>query len=128
MPEGIARNLRAVDIDIARGAVILTLTSGTRIVDRQDRIDVVGVVDDVAVSELVEAVRRRGWDAVEVTGDAHFRRAVAWGLALLDPPVAVASSPLLEADQVEIERLRRVSRRGEPQLNASRKDGFNPSL
>jgi hypothetical protein len=42
----------------------------------------------------VEAVRRRGWDAVEVEGDPDFRRAVAQGLAALDPPVAIADSPL----------------------------------
>ena len=99
VPESVARNLRRVDVDEARGAVILTLFSGTRLVDRRDRIDVVGVIDDVTVDELVEAVRRRGWDAVEVKGAHGFRHAVALRMALLEPPVAVADVELSEIDQ-----------------------------
>ena len=33
-----------------------------------DRIDVVGTADDVGISELVEAVRCRGWISVRVYG------------------------------------------------------------
>ena len=98
----------AIDVDRERRAVILTLRSGTRLIDRLDRIDVVSNADDVAVDEMTEAVRRRGWDAVEVYGDLAFRRATALRLQLLEPPVAVADSPLTEVDDAETERLRRA--------------------
>ena len=105
VPESVTARIHAIDVDPTHGAVIITLLSGTRLVDRQDRIDVVGIADDVAIDELVAAVRRRGWDAVELRGDHAFRRAAAIRLQLLDPPITVADSPLTEADQAEIERL-----------------------
>ena len=86
----------------------LVLKSGTRIIDRLDRIDVVGTADDVAVSELVEAVQRRGWTSVKVYGGPEFRRAAAMLLQGLEPPIAVADSPLGEADLARIEALRRL--------------------
>jgi len=107
VPPSVVVNLTHIDVDQARQAVILTLRSGTRIVDRQTRIDVVGTADDVAVDEMVAAVQRRGWDAVRLHGNPAFRRAAAILLQLLDPPISVADTPLSEADQVEIDRLRR---------------------
>ena len=77
-------------VDRERQTVVLVLASGTRIVDRMDRVDIVGTADDVAVSELVEAVRRRGWMSVEVHGSPGFRRAAARLLRALEPPVRVA--------------------------------------
>jgi hypothetical protein len=101
---------RIVDVQVADDgrAVIITLRGGTRIMDRPTRIDVVGTTDDVAIGELVSAVVRRGWDAVEVHGSHDFRRAVSLRLALLDPPVLVADTPLTEADQAAIERARQA--------------------
>ena len=89
-------------------AVTITLRSGTKLVDTLDRIDVVGKADNVAVAELVEVVRRRRWDAVELYGSLEFRRATAFRLQMLEPPIAVADSPLTEADQAEIVRLKAV--------------------
>jgi hypothetical protein len=86
--------------------VVITLRGGTRIMDRPTRIDVVGTTDDIAIGELVSAVVRRGWDAVEVHGSHEFRRAVSLRLALLDPPVLVADTPLTEVDQAAVEHAR----------------------
>lgn len=105
VPESVVANLR--HIHVKDGAVVLTLITGTRLIDGQDRIDLVGRVDDVSVDEIVEAVRRRGWDAVEIEGSAGFRHAVAWRLASLDPPVTVVGSPLTETEMMGAERLRR---------------------
>ena len=58
-----------------------------------DRIDVVGTADDVGISELVEAVRCRGWISVRVYGGPKFRRAAAMLLQGLELPIAVADSP-----------------------------------
>ena len=75
---------------------------GTVIVDRAERIEVRGHLDDVALDELTAAVLRHGWDAVEVEGDATFRRGVAIRLCSLDPPVVVADNPLSEAELAAI--------------------------
>ena len=112
VPESVVANVRHVYVNHAHAAVVLTLWSGTRLVDRHDRIYVVGEVDDIAVAELVEAVRRRGWDAVELHGDEAFRRAAARALALAEPPIAVAGNPLDPAEQDELADL--VERRQAP--------------
>ncbi len=59
---------------------------------RQDRIDVIGEVDHLAIEEIVEAVKRREWDTVAVDGDPGFRRAVAWAMAAADPPIEVRTA------------------------------------
>lgn len=108
VPEAMIANIAGVHVDREHRAVILVLKSGTRIVDLLDRIDIVGTADDIAVGELVEAVRRRGWASVEVYGMPEFRRAAALLLQGLEPPVAVADSPLGEADLARLEASRRV--------------------
>lgn len=95
-------NITRIDVDTERGAIILLLASGTRLVDRMDRIDIVGTVDEISVDEITEAVRRRGWDAVEITGGEEFRIAAARRLCALDPPVHVVNSPLTEFEIAEI--------------------------
>jgi hypothetical protein len=106
VPESVIVNIFNIEVDQARKAVILTLRSGTRIVDRRTRIDIIGQTDDVAIAEVVSAVQRRGWDAVRLHGPLAFQRAAAVQLQLLDPPVIVADSPLTEADQIKLERMR----------------------
>ena len=101
VPEAMGANIASVHVDLKHQAVILVLKSGTRIIDHLDRID-------VAVSELVEAVRRRGWTLVRVHGGPEFRRAAAMLLQGLEPPIAVADSPLGEADLARIEALRHL--------------------
>ena len=108
VPEHLVANITAIDVDREHEAVILTLRSGTQLVDRLDRIDVVGKPDDVAVGELAEAVRRRGWAAVTLRGSPEFRRAAALRLAALEPPIHVAGSPLMDMELIELERLRRL--------------------
>ena len=110
--ESVAANVKHVYVSHAHAAVVLTLWSGTRLVDRHDRIHVVGEVDDVAVAELVEAVRRRGWDAVELHGDEAFRRAAARALSLVEPPIVVAGNPLDQDEQDDLADL--VARRQPP--------------
>ena len=115
VPESVAANIRDVFINEHHAAVVLTLWSGTRLVDRHDRIYVVGEVDDIAVAELVEAVRRRGWDAVELHGEDAFRRAAARALALVEPPIAVAGNPL---DPVELDELADLVARRRPRAHS----------
>jgi hypothetical protein len=112
VPASVVANLAHMDVDQANQAVILTLRSGTRIIDQRTRIHVVGTTDDVAVGEMVAAVQRRGWDAVRLHGNPTFRRAAAIRLQLLDPPVIVADSPLTEADQATVERARQARTAG----------------
>ena len=75
-------------------ALVLTLVTGTRLIDRFDRIEIVGPADEVAIAELVTCVRRRGWTRVQVHGSDRFRAAAAWallaaGIEVDDPPIAV---------------------------------------
>lgn len=88
---------------------------GTKLIDRPTRIDVIGVADDITVAELVEAVRRRGWSAVSVTGDAPFRRAVAWSMASADPPIEVINSPLTREGLADIDAMKAPSRWAVPE-------------
>ena len=105
VPERLVANLDFVHVDRERRAVILVLRSGTRLVDSLDRIDVVGTADDIAVAELVEAVRRRGWGRVRLHGPPEFRHAAALRLQALEPPIAVADNPLTEVDPERIASL-----------------------
>jgi len=50
--------------------------------------------------------RARGWASVEIHGSPEFRRATGILLQELEPPVAVADSPLGDADLARIEALR----------------------
>jgi hypothetical protein len=106
VPERLVANLARVDMDAEHGAIILVLLSGTRIVDRHDRIDVLGTTDDVAIDEIVEAVRRRGWGTVTVEGDTEFRVAAASALYATEPPVTVINSPLSEFELAAIDDAR----------------------
>jgi hypothetical protein len=108
VPASVVANLAHIDVDQANQAVILTLRSGTRIIDQRTRIHVVGTTDDVAVGEMVAAVQRRGWDAVRLHGSPAFQRAAAIRLQLLEPPVIVADSPLSDEDMAAVERMRQA--------------------
>ena len=93
VPESVTARIVAVDWIASDKALVLTLDTGTLLVDRFDRIDVVGNADDVAVSELVACVRRRGWQAVRLFGSDQFRvdaacALLAAGIQVEDPPVA----------------------------------------
>ncbi len=132
LPPSVADRIVRVKVDEQAKAVVITLLSGTVLVDRRDRIDVVGRTDDMAVEELAEAVLRRGWDAVLVEGEPEFRVAVARRLAALRPPVRVVDNPLSEYEIAEIldadspalplapSRLALAPRRGRPQGGGGR--------
>ena len=107
VPESVLVRLR--DVRVEADAVVLTLVTGSRIVDRRDRVEIVGRVDDVAISEIVEAVRRHGWPSVTVEGDMDFRVAAAKALLALEPPVRVEGSVLSEFEEAEIEDGRATS-------------------
>ncbi len=96
VPETIAARIRAVDWHTESQALILTLDTGTRLIDRHDRIDVVGDADDVAIAELVACVRRRGWELVEVFGPPGFRAAAA--RALLEAGIEVENAPAVQPE------------------------------
>lgn len=102
LPPSVADRIDRVKIDEQANAVVITLLSGTLLVDRRDRVDVIGRADDMAVEELAEAVRRRGWDTVVVEGDQEFRVAISRRLAALRPPVHVVANPLSEFEIAEI--------------------------
>ena len=68
LPPRAVLNLRRVDVDPQGRYVMLTLHTGTQLLDTGDRITVRGEADDVAVEELVSCCERRGWARVEVHG------------------------------------------------------------
>jgi hypothetical protein len=104
VPESVTVRLRDVRVD--GDTVVLTLVTGSRILDRPDSIEIFGQADDVAVSEIVEAVGRKGWPMVAVQGSMDFRVAAAKALLALDPPIRVERSPLSEFEEAEIEDAR----------------------
>ena len=87
MPEALVARIARVEWHAATRTVILTLDTGTRLLDRGDRIDVIGRADDLAIAELVASAQRKGWTAVRITGSAAFRRAAAQ--AFRDAGIAV---------------------------------------
>ena len=93
-------NLRRVDVDPSGRFVLLTLWSGTQLLDTGDRVTVRGTADDVAIEELVACAGRRGWQAVEVSGPEEFR--VEASRALLLRGIGVLDCPLSEAEQVAL--------------------------
>lgn len=106
LPPSVADRIVKVRVDAAARAVILTLITGALLVDRLDRIEIIGQADDIAVDEIVEAVRRRGWGTVEVEGNMEFRVAAAKALYAMEPPVHVLNSPLSEFELAEIDDAR----------------------
>lgn len=90
-------NLRRIDVDPSGRFVLLTLWSGTQLLDTGDRITVRGNADDVAIDELVACVQRRGWQAVEVNGSPEFRIGAARALLLCG--IEVVDCPLSEGEQ-----------------------------
>jgi hypothetical protein len=106
LPPSVADRIVKVQIDADARAVILTLITGTLLVDRLDRIEIVGRADDIAIAEITEAVHRRGWDTVTVEGDLNFRVSAAKSLYALEPPVNVLQSPLSEFELAEIDDAR----------------------
>ena len=92
--------LRRVDADRRGKYILLTLWSGTQILDTGDKITVKGPADDVTVAELAACVARRGWQAVEVDGDPEFR--VAAARELLRAGVEVLDCPLSDEEQAEL--------------------------
>ncbi len=93
-------NLRRVDTDPDGKFVLLTLTTGTQLLDTGDRITVRGQPDDIAIEELVACCARRGWTAVEVTGDEAFR--IAASRELLRQGIEVVDCPLSEDEMAEL--------------------------
>ena len=106
VPETIAARIVAVDWHADSQALILTLDTGTRLIDRHDRIDVVGTADDVAIAELVACVVRRGWEAVTVHGDPGFRAAAT--RALLEAGIEVANAPAAKIKNMKLDDVGRL--------------------
>lgn len=102
LPLDAVLNLRRVDTDPSGRYVLLTLWSGTQLLDTGDRIVVRGTADDIAISEMVACAERRGWRSVEVTGSEEFRREAS--RALLMRGIDVVDCPLSEAEQAALRR------------------------
>ena len=93
-------NLRRVDVDPSGRFVLLTLWSGTQLLDTGDRVTVRGTADDVAIEEMASCAERRGWQAVEVTGSSEFWAEAS--RALLLRGIDVVDCPLSEAEQAAL--------------------------
>lgn len=102
LPSSVAQNIKHVNVDRNADAVRITLTTGTRIFDFGNRIILQGKTDDVGVEELVACIQRRGWTAVELTGDAEFQAEVARRLMRVQPPIEVVNNPLDPAERSAI--------------------------
>ena len=63
LPLAAVLNLRRVDTDPSGRFVLLTLWSGTQLLDTGDRVVVRGTADDVTIEEMVACAGRRGWQA-----------------------------------------------------------------
>ena len=100
LPLAAVLNLRRVDTDPSGRFVLLTLWSGTQLLDTGDRITVRGTADDVAIEELVACAERRGWQAVEVSGSEEFRAEAS--RALLLRGIDVVDCPLSEEEQAAL--------------------------
>ena len=97
MPPTAVMNMSRVDIDPQGRFVLLTLKSGTQLLDTGERVTVRGEVDDVAVEELVACAGRRGWKRVVLAGSDAFRKDAA--RALLRQGIEVDNCPLSKAEQ-----------------------------
>ncbi len=103
LPVEAVANLRRVDVDPDGKFVLLTLNSGTRLLDTGDRVTVRGVSDDIAITEVVACCARRGWQCVEVSGDEAFRLAASrellrQGIEVLDCPLSLEEQTELRAE------------------------------
>jgi hypothetical protein len=96
VPDSVAAHIVTVAWRAEDEALVMTLDTGARVVDRFDRIELAGAADDVAIAGLVACVQRRGWQAVRVSGSDGFRAAAA--RALLTVGIAVENPPLCEAE------------------------------
>lgn len=109
LPLAVIQHITAYEYDPQAEEVILTLDNGARIRDGMTRIRLEGQVDEISVNEMVAAVQRRGWRAVNLTGSIEFQRQAAFRLALLEPPITIVGSRLSPADLGEIEAARATS-------------------
>lgn len=114
VPEVAAANVVQVEWRAAEEILVLTLRSGTQLIDRFDRIEVLGEADETAIAELVAAAKRRGWQAARVFGTPAFR--VEAARALLAAGITVEDPPLSSA---EIEALRAAANIASPQAHRS---------
>lgn len=102
LPPGAVANIRRVDWDETGARLLLTLVTGTHLLDTGDRITVRGLVDDVSTHEMAECVLRRGWQEVEVTGDPEFR--VRMSRELMARGIEVKDCPLSRDEQARLRR------------------------
>jgi hypothetical protein len=109
LPPEAVLHLARVDYDPASARLVLTLITGTKILDTGDRVLLQGHADDIAVSEMAACVERRGWSSVVVEGADEFRREMA--RELLSRGIEVEDCPL---DPREVEQLRMRAMEGTP--------------
>lgn len=105
LPIAVVQHITGYQYDRQAEEVVLTLDNGARIRDGMSRIRLEGQIDEVSVGEMVAAVQRRGWGAVNLTGSLEFQRAAALRLAMLEPPVSVVGSQLNCDDIKQIEEI-----------------------
>lgn len=102
LPPEAVLHLARVDLDPEGTRLLLTLSSGTKIMDTGDRIVLQGRPDDVAVEEMAACVERRKWPLVEVSGDERFRMEMSRELLLRG--IEVVDCPLPADEQAELRR------------------------
>lgn len=109
LPPDAVLHLARVDYDPASARLVLTLITGTKILDTGDRVLVQGYPDDIAVSEMAACVERRGWSSVVVEGADEFRQEMA--RELIARGIEVEDCPL---DPREVQELRTRAIEGTP--------------
>lgn len=102
LPPEAVLHLARVDLDPEGTRLLLTLTSGTKLLDTGDRILVQGHADDITVAEMAACVERRGWMMVEVSGDPAFR--IEMSRELLSRGIEVADCPLPAEEAAALRR------------------------
>jgi Large polyvalent protein-associated domain 7 len=97
VPESVGSHILKVEWRGADEALVLTLCSGTQIIDRHDEVVALGEPDSTAIALMVACAQRHGWPSAAAHGSEEFR--VAAARALLAAGIRVADPPL-PADEV----------------------------
>ncbi|PPQ34071.1 LPD7 domain-containing protein [Rhodopila globiformis] len=92
VPESVGIHIVKVEWRAADAALVLTLRTGTQIIDRRDEVVALGEPDSNAIALMVACAQRHGWLSAAVHGSEAFRVAaaralLAAGIKIVDPPL-----------------------------------------
>lgn len=89
----VRRPVEKFEIEAERRRAVLTLSGGSSIIDRGDRITIQGRTSDAAIAILAQQAQAHGWKQVAVSGDAPTRDRIAAALAVRGIQVANLPQP-----------------------------------